>query len=137
MLPPGCRLGELSQFSCLKLKVFAEELCQRVPWNVVAFTAVVEVAVGGTGDDKQLLIVGIGIGFADEVVAFGLSVYHVVEGGLAKVARVGLGAVHHKYGRANLVDVVEEAGIGVGLGADGCRCGGGSRAGSCNRHDSL
>ena len=59
MLPPGCRLGELSQFSCLKLKVFAEELCQRVPWNVVAFTAVVEVAMGGTGDDEQLLVVGV------------------------------------------------------------------------------
>ena len=40
-------------------------------------------------------------------------------GGLAEVARMGLLAMHYQNGGANLIDVVEEAGVGVGLCADG------------------
>ena len=75
--------------------------------------------MGGTGDDEQLLVLGVGVGLADEVIAFGFALNHIVVSSLAKVARMGLGAMHHEDGRANLVDVVEEAGVGIGLGADG------------------
>ena len=69
-------------------------------------------------DDQQLLVLRVGIGLAHDVVALGLALHHVVIGSLAEVARVGLLAVHHQYGRAYLVDVVEEAGVGKGLCAD-------------------
>ena len=70
------------------------------------------------GDDEQLLVLGVGIGFAYKLVTFGMSVNHVVIGRLAEVARVSICAMHHEDGRTYLVDVVEETAVGVGLSAD-------------------
>ena len=40
----------------------------------------------GAGDDEQLLVLGVGIGLANELIALGLALYHIVIGSLAKIA---------------------------------------------------
>ena len=52
----------------------------------------------GSRDDEQLLVLRDGVGLADEVVALGFALDHVMIGSLAHIARVGLFAVHHEDG---------------------------------------
>ena len=82
-------------FSCrlfvhfVLFQVFGEKLRQLIPRNVITLATVVKVAVGGTWDDEQLLVLRVGIGLANEVVAFCLALHHVFVSGLAEVAGVG------------------------------------------------
>lgn len=57
-------------------------------------------------DDEELLVGGVGVGFADDVIALGTAIHHVVVGSFAEVAAVGLLAVHDEDGGAYLVDIV-------------------------------
>ena len=109
------------------LQVLSEEVCEFVPGDEVfrltfankfCISAIVEVTVGGAGNDEQLLVLRLRIGFAHDVIALGLAFQHIFIGCLTKIARVGLLTVHHEDGRANLVDVVEEAGVRKGLCTD-------------------
>ena len=68
--------------------------------------------MGGTRDDEQLLILRNGIGFDARC---RLALHHIFISILTEVARMGFLSVHHKNGRANLVGVVKETGIGVCL----------------------
>ena len=99
-----------------------KESSQFVPRNHILWLAlscefristVVEVAMRGIGDDEQLFVLWHGIGLADKVIALSLSLHHILIGSFAEVARMGFLSVHNHHSRTNLVDVVEEAGIGV------------------------
>ena len=75
--------------------ILFKEISQLVPRNQILrlalahklrIAAVVEVAMGGSRDDEQLLVGRIGIGLANHVVALGLAIHHIVIGSLAEVA---------------------------------------------------
>lgn len=106
------------------MQILSEEPCQLVPgYHVLLFalpclfrvTSVVEVAMRGSGYDEQLLVLRMRIGGAYNIVSLSLSVYHIVEGSFAEVARMGFLTMHHEDGRTYLVDIVEETGVGVCL----------------------
>ena len=108
-------------------QILGKKVCQLIPRNQILglpFTclflipAIVEVAMRGIGDDEQLLVLGVRVGIAYELVPLSLAIHHRVLGSLTKIARLGIGNLHHENGRAYFVDVIEEAAVSVCLCTD-------------------
>ncbi len=99
-------------------QILAEEHFQFIKWYIVTLATIVEIAMRGSGDDEQLLVLWVWVGGANELIALSTALHHILIGSLAKITRVGFLTMHHEDGRTNLIDVVEEAGVGVGLSAD-------------------
>ena len=88
-------------------QILVEEVCEFIPWNEVlrfafayqfGITTIIEVAMGGSADDEQLLVLRIGIGLAHDVISLGLAFHHILIGSLAEVAGMCFLAVHDEYG---------------------------------------
>ena len=70
-------------------------------------------------DNKQFFVPGIRVRFAHDMITLGLALHHILIGSFAKITGMGFFAMHDENGRTNLIDVVEETGIGICLCADG------------------
>ena len=77
------------------VEVCLEESLQFIPRNHILWLAltnrlsestIIEVAMRGSWNDEQLLVLRHGIGLADKIIPFSLALHHVVIGSLAKVA---------------------------------------------------
>ena len=68
--------------------------------------------MGGTGDDEQLLVVGIGIWFADEVVEVGYMLLKLV--GTIHIIIVGIVADNDTRVLHHILDEVEAWNVGIG-----------------------
>ena len=63
----------------------------------------------------EILAVGIGVRLANELVALGLTIHHIMIGSFAEVAGMSFLTMHHEDGRTNLINIIEETSIRVSL----------------------
>ena len=82
------------------LQICFKKGLQFFPWNEVTFSAIVEVAVGGFGDNHQFLVGRVFAVF-----------YHIVVGSFSHVAAVGFFAVDDEDSRADFVGICQKAGV--------------------------
>ncbi len=90
---------QLSVFEKL-LEICFEKSLQFFPWDEVAFSAIVEVAVGGFGNNHQFLVCRVFAVF-----------YHIIVGSFSHVAAVGFFTVNDEDSRADFVGVCQKTGV--------------------------
>ena len=109
-------------------KIRLKELIQLIPRNhifrlTLAFqlgiASIVEVAMAGIGYDEKFLVLRHWIRLADCIISSGLTLYHILVSSLAEVTGMGFLSVHDEHRRTYLVDIMEEARIGICLTTEG------------------
>ena len=71
--------------------------------------------MAGVRDDEQHLVLRYRIGLAHCIISGGLALYHVLISRLTEITGMSFLAVHDEYRRTYLVDIIEEARVGIRL----------------------